>query len=138
MPAIAGFAAAADALPDINVQLAKTADLRDYLVRRLKELDSVEINSPADALPYIVNVSVLGIPSEVMLNYLSEMNICVSGGSACAKGHKSRVLTAMNFDSQRISSALRISLSRYNTKEEIDYLIQGIASAQKAIMRRLK
>ena len=125
-------------MPDINVQLAKTADLRDYLVRRLKELDSVEINSPADALPYIVNVSVLGIPSEVMLNYLSEMNICVSGGSACAKGYKSRVLTAMKLDSQRISSALRISLSRYNTKEEIDYLIQGIASAQKAIMRRLK
>lgn len=138
LPAIAGFAAAADALPDINVQLARMADLRDYLVRRLKELDSVEINSPADALPYIVNVSVLGIPSEVMLNYLSEMNICVSGGSACAKGHKSRVLTAMKLDSQRISSALRISLSRYNTKEEIDYLIQGIASAQKAIMRRLK
>lgn len=137
VPAIAGFGAAADALPDITAQLKKTTELRDYLLSRLSELEGVVVNSPADALPYVTNISVPGFPSEVMLNYLSEMNIYVSGGSACSKGHKSRVLTAMNLDSSLIDSAIRISISRYTTKKEIDYLIEGIASAQKSIMRKL-
>ncbi|MCQ2479258.1 MAG: cysteine desulfurase [Clostridia bacterium] len=137
VPAIAGFGAAAAALPDINVQLKKATELRDYLLFRLRELDGVVINSPEDALPYVTNISVLGFPSEVLLNYLSEMGIYVSGGSACSKGHKSRVLTAMGLDTQRINSALRISISRYTTKAEIDYFIEGIISAQKSIMRRL-
>lgn len=138
LPAIAGFAAAADALPDINMSLAKVTELRDYFVSCLKEFDDVVINSPSDALPYITNFSVIGIPSEVMLNYLSEMNIYVSGGSACSKGHRSRVLTSMNLDSQRINSAVRVSLSRYTSKQEIDYLLEGISSARKSIMKRLK
>lgn len=138
VPAIAGFGAAVEALPDISAQLEKTTELRDYLLLRLNELDGVVVNSPADALPYVTNISVLGFPSEVMLNYLSEMNIYVSGGSACSKGHKSKVLTAMNLDTARINSAIRISISRYTTKKEIDYLIEGIESAQKSIMRRVK
>lgn len=136
LPAIAGFAAAADALPDIRIQLEKTTQLRDYMFGRLSELNNIVINSPEDALPYVTNISVLGIPSEVMLNYLSEMNVYVSGGSACSKGKRSRVLSAMNLEQERINSAIRISFSRYTTKAEIDYLIEGISSAQKSIMKR--
>lgn len=136
LPAIAGFAAAADALPDIRIQLEKTTQLRDYMLGRLSELSNIVVNSPEDALPYVTNISVLGIPSEVMLNYLSEMNVYVSGGSACSKGKRSRVLSAMNLEQERINSAIRISFSRYTTKAEIDYLIEGIASAQKSIMKR--
>ena len=136
LPAIAGFAAAADALPDIRIQLEKTTQLRDYMLGRLSELNNIVVNSPEDALPYVTNISVLGIPSEVMLNYLSEMNIYVSGGSACSKGKRSRVLSAMNLEQERINSAIRISFSRYTTKAEIDYLIEGISSAQKSIMKR--
>lgn len=138
LPAIAGFGAAADALPDLSIQLAKTAALRDYMLERFESMDGIVLNSPRDALPYVTNVSVVGIPSEVMVNYLSEMGIYVSGGSACAKGHKSRVLQSMKLDGTRINSAIRISLSRYTTKDEIDYLIQGISSAQKSIMKRIK
>lgn len=138
LPAIAGFGAAADALPDLSIQLAKTAALRDYMLEQIESMDGIVLNSPRDALPYVTNVSVVGIPSEVMVNYLSEMGIYVSGGSACAKGHKSRVLQSMKLDGTRINSAIRISLSRYTTKDEIDYLIQGISSAQKSIMKRIK
>ena len=136
LSAIAGFAAAADALPDIRIQLEKTTQLRDYMLGRLSELNNIVVNSPEDALPYVTNISVLGIPSEVMLNYLSEMNVYVSGGSACSKGKRSRVLSAMNLEQERINSAIRISFSRYTTKAEIDYLIEGISSAQKSIMKR--
>lgn len=138
LPAIAGFGAAADALPDLSIQLAKTTALRDYMLEQFDSMQGIKINSPRDALPYVTNISVIGIPSEVMVNYLSEMGIYVSGGSACAKGHKSRVLQSMKLDSTRINSAIRISMSRYTTKDEIDYLIQGISSAQKSIMKRIK
>ena len=134
---IAGFAAAAKALPDYHHSLEKATALRDYFVQNVSAMENVKINSPANALPYITNISVLGIPSEVMLNYLAEMGIYVSSGSACSKGHKSRVLTAMNLNDERINSALRISISRFTTKEEIDYLLYGIANAQKT-MRKLK
>ncbi|MBQ8228834.1 MAG: cysteine desulfurase [Clostridia bacterium] len=137
LPAIAGFGAAADAIKDIDVNLRIATQQRDYLISRLVELGGVVINSPVDALPYVTNISVTGIPSEVLLNYLSEMGIYISSGSACSKGHKSRVLTEIGLDSQRINSAVRISISRYTTKQEIDYFIQGVASAQKS-MRRMK
>lgn len=137
LPAIAGFGAAAAALPDYTESLHRAMQVRDYLVSHISAMENVVVNSPANALPYVTNISVLGIPSEVMLNYLSNMGIYVSSGSACSKGHKSRVLKAMNLSEDRINSALRISISRYTTKEEIDYLLYGIDSAQKT-MRKLK
>ena len=137
LPAIAGFGAAAAAIPDYSESLKYVTDLRNYMVAKLRAVDGVRINSPENALPYITNISVEGIPSEVMLNYLSGLGICISSGSACSKGHKSRVLRAMNLSDDVINTALRISLSVFTTKEEIDYLIGGIASARKT-MRRLK
>ena len=137
LPAIAGFGAAAAAIPDYSESLKYVTDLRNYMVAKLRTIEGVRINSPENALPYITNISVEGIPSEVMLNYLSGLGICVSSGSACSKGHKSRVRKAMNLSDDVINTALRISLSVFTTKEEIDYLIGGIASARKT-MRRLK
>ena len=137
LPAIAGFGAATAALPDYTQSLHHAMQIRDYLLSGLSAMDGIAVNSPSNALPYVTNISVIGIPSEVMLNYLSNMGIYVSSGSACSKGHKSRVLKAMNLNEARINSALRISISRYTTKEEIDYLLQGIDSAQKT-MRKMK
>ena len=137
LPAIAGFGAAAAAIPDYSESLRYVTDLRNYMVAKLRAVDGVRINSPENALPYITNISVEGIPSEVMLNYLSGLGICISSGSACSKGHKSRVLRAMNLSEDVINTTLRISLSVFTTKEELDYLIGGIISARKT-MRRLK
>lgn len=137
VPAIAGFGAAAAAIPDCKQSLKYATELRDYMVSRLRAIDGVRINSPENALPYITNISVEGIPSEVMLNYLSGMGIYISSGSACSKGHKSQVLKAMNLSEDVISTALRISTSVFTTKEEIDMLIGGISSARQT-MRRMK
>lgn len=137
LPAIAGFGAAAAAIPDYSESLRYVTDLRNYMVAKLRTIEGVRINSPENALPYITNISVEGIPSEVMLNYLSGLGICISSGSACFKGHKSRVLKAMNLSEDVINTTLRISLSVFTTKEELDYLIGGIISARKT-MRRLK
>lgn len=133
MPAIAGFAAAAKAMPEPQRELEHITMLRDYMVAKLGEIDDVVINSPPDALPYVTNISVLGIKSEPMLNFLSERGIYVSSGSACSKGKKSHVLMQMNLDRRRLDSPIRISFSRYTTIQEIDALILGIAEGKKAI-----
>lgn len=135
MPAIAGFGAAAAALPNPTVELNRVAELRDYMCERLLELDSVVINSPSDALPYVTNISVIGVNSEPMLNFLSARGVYVSSGSACAKGHQSSVLKNMGLSEERRKSPLRISFSRFTTKEEVDMLIEGIAAGQKAIRK---
>lgn len=135
MPALCGFGAAAEDLNNIEKTFENVKGLRDRLVKSLEQIDGVEINSKNENLPYIVNFSVMGIPSQPMINYLSEREIYVSGGSACAKGHRSGTLVAVGLSVDRIDSAIRVSLSRYNTEEEIDILCENIENALKELRK---
>ncbi|MBE6785470.1 MAG: cysteine desulfurase [Ruminococcaceae bacterium] len=135
MPAIAGFTGAMKELK-IKNSLAGLTELRDYLVSELEKRDFVTINSPENALPYIVNLSLKGLRSETVLNLLSDMEIYISSGSACSKGHKSPVLTAMGLDDSIIDSSLRVSMSRFTTRQQLDYFLQGIDTAQKVIRKK--
>jgi cysteine desulfurase len=135
MPAIAGFGAAVGELTSYNIKYENFILMRDSFVRKILSLGGVYINSPPDALPFILNISVPGIPSEVMRNELSNKGIYVSSGSACSKGHRSKVLTRMGIPNPRIDSALRISFSRYTTKEELDYLTQQMVEIINRIRR---
>ncbi len=135
MVAIAGFFGAVEEL-NINKSLSEVTALRSSFINKLSAIEGVSINSPHDALPYIVNLSLSGLRSETVLNLLSSMGICVSSGSACAKGHKSYVLTAMGLSDKEIDSSLRVSLSRFTTQEELDYFISGITKAMNTIMKR--
>ena len=131
MPVILGFGAAAEEAADIQKNSEKVKELNTYLVENIKELKSVEINSPVDAIPYILNISIKGLPSQPIVNFMSERNIQISAGSACKMGHRSPVLTAMGLSPERIDSAVRISFSRYNTKEETQLLIEAIKEIDK-------
>jgi len=135
MPAIAGFYGAVEELK-IKENLLKLTELRDYLASELAKRDFVTVNSPENALPYIVNLSLRGLRSETVLNFLSDMGIYVSSGSACSKGHKSPVLTAMGLDDALIDSSLRVSMSRFTTKEQLDYFLEGIDTAVKVIRKK--
>ncbi len=135
MPAIAGFLGAMEELK-IKENLSAVGELRDYLITELEKREGVTVNSPENALPYIVNLSLIGLRSETVLNFLSDMEVYVSSGSACSKGHKSPVLTAMGLDDSIIDSSLRVSMSRFTTKEQLDLLLQGIDTAQKVIRRK--
>ena len=129
MPAIAGFAAAVGAFGSTQENLKKVTALRDELLTLVSEIPGVQIHSPADALPYIVNLSLAEIPSQVSVNFLSMHGVYVSAGSACSKGHRSPVLQAMALDPKQIDSAVRISLSHETTKEEIEYCAQMLKEA---------
>ena len=135
MPAVCGFAAAAEELTNIESNLESMKMLRDDFVSKLEKIEGVKINSKKDALPYIVNFSVNGIPSQPMINYLSEREIYVSGGSACAKGHRSSTLLAAGLSVEDIDSAVRVSLSRFNTREELDILCKNIENALKDLRK---
>lgn len=135
MPAIAGFYGAVAELTT-EKSLEKITALRNSFVEKLRSIEGVTVNSPDDALPYIVNLSLKGLRSETVLNLLSDMEIYVSSGSACAKGHKSHVLTAMGLKDDVIDSSLRVSMSRFTTEEELDYFIEGIERAFKVIMKK--
>lgn len=136
MPAIMGLHGAVDELPELNAQLEKTKALRDYFVSEVCKIDGIVINSGEDALPYIVNISAPGHPSQTMLNFLSDSGVYVSGGSACSKGHRSKVLTAMGVEPERIDSALRISFSRFTTKDEVDMLLCALETAVSTLRKK--
>lgn len=125
-PAIAGFAAAAAAVGStLPVDTQQEKALLHTLIGKLSALDGVVINGSHQA-PHILSISIPGVPTQNTINILQESGICVSAGSACAKGHRSHVLSAMRLPPEIIDSSIRISLSRETTREEIDGLIRGI------------
>lgn len=136
MPLIAGFGAAAGALPDVQAELRAMKELNSYCRGELQKIGGIEFNSAPDALPYILNLSALGVRAETMLHFLSDHGIFVSSGSACAKGRASHVLSAMGLPRERIASALRLSFSRYNTKEEIDVFAGVLREGLSVLTRR--
>ena len=135
MPAIAGFMGAVEELT-VKASLEKTTALRDSFIGDIAKREGIVIISPADALPYIINLSLPGYRSETLLNFLSDSGFYVSSGSACAKGHKSHVLTAMKLPDSLTDSSLRISLSRFTTDEELDSFLEALDKAMKVIMKK--
>lgn len=134
LPLIMGLKAAVEELPRTDTQLKAQQELFDYTKDRLLHIGAV-INSAEGCLPYILNVSLLGYRSETLLHFLESRNVFVSSGSACAKGHGSYVLNEMGLDTKRTDSALRISFSRFNTKEDADMLVSALEEAKKQLRR---
>lgn len=134
-PLIAAFGAAAEALPPLAEQEALFETLRKRLFDRLADAPVV-FHLPADGVPYIIHLSVPGFKSETLLHFLSERDIFVSSGSACAKGAKSPVLQAMGLPETEIDSALRISLCHNNTPEDIDRFADALIAATQTLARR--
>ena len=135
LPLIGAFGVAVSEL-DISKNYAYVKELNAYALEKLAALDNIVINSPENALPYIINISALGIRSETMLHFLAEKDIYVSSGSACAKGKPSHVLEAMGLDGKTADSALRISFSKENTKEDIDALADALSEGMNTLVKR--
>ncbi len=129
VPLICGLEGAVKDLPNLTEQLKIQYELKSYSEELFAQTGLVTVNSPADGLPYILNISVSGYRSETLLHFLESKNIFVSSGSACAKGEGSYVLKEMGLDRKLIDSALRISFSRYNTKQDVDRLVWAIKDA---------
>lgn len=133
-PLIAAFSVAVEEF-DIAKNYEHVNILRDFLLQELKKIDGITINSSENALPYVVNISVKGIKSETMLHHLEQDNIYVSSSSACAKGKKSYVLSALSLPDSLIDSSIRISFSKYNTKDDIVAFVTSLKEGIKTLAK---
>lgn len=127
-PLIAGFAAAVGALPDIDAQHEKISALNSFVKNRLLKTDGVKINSGEAASPYILNVYIpTFMRSQTVVQELSaNYSVCVSSGSACAKGRKSHVLEAMRLGGDTADKSIRISFSRDTTQQDCELLCAAV------------
>ena len=125
-PAIFGFAAAcAEMSATLKADIAHEKQLLSTLVETLSALECIVINGIHEA-PHILSLSVPGVPTQNTINILQDYGICVSAGSACAKGHRSHVLQAMKCSDKVMDGSFRISLSRDTTAEELETLVTVI------------
>lgn len=102
-------------------------ELRDYMIKRiLSEIpDTILIGHPTNRLPNNINIGFGGCDSESIVQYLDMYDICCSSGSAChAKtAEPSAVLRALRLPQKYINGSVRFSISRDNTKEEVEEVI---------------
>ena len=128
VPGIAAFGAVCKKLNDkiIEENLQKVNELKNKLVDSLTTefKDSVTINLPSNASPYILNFSVLGLPAQVLQNCLQDYGIFVSTGSACSKNAKTYMLKEFGFSNEIINSAIRVSFCGENTVEEVERFVK--------------
>lgn len=136
VPAICGFGAAVKALPGEMAEETAIREIRDALKAELQAIPEISINSPEDALPYILNFSCGKIRSETMLHFLETKEIFVSSGSACAGGKASHVLHAMGLPAERIDSSVRVSFSRYNTPDQVAHFIDALKEGLATLAHR--
>ena len=135
-PAIFGFAAACGVgAATLKADIDREKTLLSYAIEKISGMEGIRINGAHEA-PHILSLSVPGVPTQNTLNLLQEDGICISAGSACAKGHRSHVLSAMNLPGEVIDGAFRVSISRETTKEEIDQLLKSLE--EKVLPFRLK
>lgn len=140
-PAIAGFAKAAQIKFDSFDECAqKVEGLKQRLIKGVQDIEGTVINSPENSVYSVVNISFTGVRSEVLLHVLESKGIYVSAGSACnsKKDKYSYVLQAMGLPVKVIDSALRFSLSEFNTEEEIDYVCSVLAKEVPILQKIMK
>ncbi len=134
-PAILGFAAACTAgATTFREDISRVKEMLNGLVDKLCKLDGVKINGAHEA-PHILSLSIPGVPTQNSINILQDAGICVSAGSACAKGHRSHTLEAMGVRPEIMDGSFRVSICRNTTAEELDKLADVIT---KEILTRVR
>jgi len=125
-PAIFGFAAACSSVAaTFRADSLREKQLLDALAEKLAAQTGIRINGCHEA-PHVLSIGIPGVPTQNSINILQDHGICVSAGSACAKGHRSHVLTAMKIAPEVIDSSFRVSVCRETTPEELDTLYRII------------
>ena len=137
VPLICGFGAAVQWMrPTVTQRRAHVTALHEKLLASLSSMEDIRINSDPEGSPYIVNFSVKGIRSEILLHFLEEREIYVSSGSACSKGARSGVLSAYGIPDNLADCAIRVSFSGETTEEELNMLVQAVKDGQSTLIHK--
>lgn len=139
VPGIAGIGLAARMITsNLNEERKRLFELKSFFLNEASKIDKVIINGcpvgengeflVEKTAPHIMNISVNGLRSEVMLHALEERGVYVSAGSACASHSKkeSSTLKSMGADAARMDGALRFSMSSFTTREELEEALKAL------------
>lgn len=138
VPAIVGLGKAIEiAYKNLNEHTDKIRKLRDYYISEVqKRIPDITINgNMEERLPGNSNISFKNVDGESLLINLDLKGIYASSGSACTSGSldPSHVLIAIGLSNELARSSLRVTIGKYNTKEEVDYLLENLEQVVKKI-----
>ena len=112
-------------LAELRERFAYVSELNRRLRQELANYPAVRINSPQDAVPHILNLSVSGVKGTRFQQALADRGVCVSVKSACStEGTPSRAVFAVSRDRRNALSSWRISLSHLTTEQEIEDFLE--------------
>lgn len=100
--------------------------LRELLMEGISEIENHKFLTNENGVPNIVTVAFENIRSEVLLHFLESEKIYISTGSACSKGKKSRTFDGIKLQDKYSDGVVRISMSEFNTEEEIKIFIEKL------------
>ena len=124
------------AAAELPVRAATVQSLNDRLRAELACYPKVRVNSPANAVPHILNLSVQGVKGTVFQRELDARGVCVSVKSACSSdGLPSRAVLAVSQDRRNALSSWRISLSHLTTEEELTAFLHAFADCYNTLTR---
>jgi cysteine desulfurase len=133
VPLIVGMGVAAEIIKNEGKQEAeRMRGLREKLIQKVTQLvPEVKVNGQPNGAPHIASLSFYRTEGEAILINLDARGICCTAGSACSSGRGlgSPVLNAIGLDQEWLRGTVRLSLSRFTTEEDIDYLIQSVVEA---------
>jgi len=144
VPYIVGMAKAFRlAIHDLDDARRHVSELRRVLLSRLGDIPELKLNTPLEedrAVPHIVNVSCIGMKSEVIVHALEQRGFYISSRSACSshEDKPSRILLALGYSDDRAVSGLRISFAKEHTIEQIEQLADALRTTVKEMKQVLR
>jgi cysteine desulfurase len=138
LPGICAFGAAcAEAAEHLNDNLNHVSIINERLRKIPSEINGAVINGE-NASPYILNISFMGINSEILQNALDFRKIYVSAGAACSTNKKTpdNAVFSYGLAAERAESAIRISISKYNTLDDAEELIAALKELAPGLIRK--
>lgn len=127
-PGVVGFAEAClESMQTFDDHVSEMNRLKTMFIEEMLKIPMAKLNGLCDA-PHIINISFPNMRGEVLLHVLESKNVYVSTGSACASKNKSysHVLEAIGLDDKHKEGAIRFSLSKFTTEDEIKYAIDTV------------
>ena len=137
VPGIVGFGTAAEiAQKEMDAENKRFKEWNKTMLDSFEEIGGLLNGHPTNRLTHNLNISFSKVESKAIINNVSK-EIAISAGSACTTQtvEPSHVLLALGHEDERIHSAIRIGLSRFNTKEEVDYCIEKISESVMALKK---
>ena len=123
---IAGFAKAVELRTEgLEGKLRHMAEIKAYAKEQLSAIPDLVFVGRSDA-PHILSVSLVGWPSQNIVNDLGSQGICISAGSACHQGKPSQVVAALHLPKKTAGSVVRLSFGPETTREDIDACVQAL------------